>query len=98
MHAQRDPAAIVLEPDRQKLEAIAHLATVLDILLGDAVDALDMDVFQRNLVSERHGGQDGQLVSAVTAGDVQRRIGLRESPLLGLAQRHGEFLVLGAHV
>ena len=90
LHADVEPAVDegcgADEPDGH-----AHLARSLDLVRPEALDALVVDVGERDARAERDGGEDRHLRGRVRARDVVGRVGLGEPARLRL----GERLVVG---
>ena len=91
MHQRRVDACFDLVVDhacnRKEFDAVAQLAGVQDVALGDLGDALTPDLLGHDWRPERQRGQDRQLVGRIPGLDIVRRVRLGVPKLLRLAQR-----------
>ncbi len=96
MHAHVDALGSAT-PDREKLDGVAHLGGVGDVLGSESADSLGGDLAHHHAAVERDGAQDRDLGGGVEAVDVGGRVGLREALGLRLGERGRVVETVGGH-
>ena len=89
VHPHADLAGVGLLGDGEELDDVAHAPGEGDVDLGDAGDALVVDVAGGDGGAERDAGDDGGLGAGVVALDVGGGVGLGEAERLRLGERVG---------
>ena len=72
--------------DGERANYETEVASVLDVARVDLIDALGGDLARKHVCAKRKTGNERELVPRIAAGDVERRIGLGETGLLGRLQ------------
>ena len=96
VHARVD-ALGRLAGDAEQLDAVAHLARLLDVGGGNVANALHVHIVGGHAGVEGDGGEDGHLARGIETVDVGRGIGLGVAQALGVGEHIVEVEPLGSH-